>query len=189
MWWRPTKDWDNSQKPLRGNKDNPIGVEKITPKDKDKDKDKEKDNEKECEEKHNVVITLDAKASRWTIEEKGEIGKKDKHKVDDETLRSKLLSYWLNEDVVELAIIYNGCKKGKKLSKFDDKQLGIWVKKLKRCWFETNEGMKQVIENSIAGNYEWIFELKQPIKPIPKYENEWDIPKVIEKWWYYFYNA
>jgi hypothetical protein len=122
--------------------------------------------------------TLDADASRWNID------KETVAKKNGVTLEDRLLSLWLEREIIELAITYNECKKWKKLSKFKDPQLKIWVDKLRRCWFNTIEWMKQVLENSIAGWYEWIFELKQ--KPIvsSQVSKDW---KVIQRWWYNFY--
>ena len=160
LWWAPSgnqnavKNWDNIWKqPQWGWTNNP----KTTPKDKDKDKDKDK--EKGYGGKQDANVTLDAEASRWNT--KDAVGEKNKSM----TLNEKLKDLWLEDEVIELAIVYNGCKKWKKLDKFKDAQLKIRVSKLRKCWFDSIEGMKQVLENSIAGWYEWIFELKT--KPIP----------------------
>jgi hypothetical protein len=92
-------------------------------------------------------------------------------------LSDKLKQLWLEDEVIELAITYNWCKKWKKLDKFKEPQLKIWVDKLRRCWFNTIEWMIQVLENSIAGWYEWIFELKT--KPIIKQKiEEWKVVNV-----------
>jgi len=157
-WWRPKKDWDISQKPLVSEKIT-TGIENKKPKEKEKEKDKDKDKEKGYGEKQDANVTLDAEASRWNI--KDAVGEKNKSM----TLNEKLKDLWLEDEVIELAIVYNGCKKWKKLDKFKDAQLKIRVSKLRKCWFDSIEGMKQVLENSIAGWYEWIFELKT--KPIP----------------------
>ena len=182
LWWAPKwnsnagKTWENiSKQPQWGSKDNPSGVTKTTPNVNVNVNDNVNDNEKGCGEKREADNTLDANASRWIVEEKWVVGK---------TLSMKLSELWLEPELIELAETYDKCKKGKKLSKFQDAQLKIRVNKLRKCWFDSVEWMKQVLENSIAGWYQWIFELKQkPIdKPKPTYE--W---KVVKSWWYNFY--
>lgn len=134
------------------------------------------DNEKECEEKQDTQLTLDANASRWNT--KDTVGEKNnKCEANGIKLSDKLKQLWLEDEVIELAITYNWCKKWKKLDKFKEPQLKIWVDKLRRCWFNTIEWMIQVLENSIAGWYEWIFELKT--KPIIKQKiEEWRVVNV-----------
>ena len=153
--WRPPKNWDNSQKPKVSNSET-YGYETSKPNDNVNDNVNVNVNENE---KGLQGETLDANASRWTVEEKRAVGK---------NLGMKLSELWLEPELIELAETYDKCKKGKKLSKFQDAQLKIRVNKLRRCWFNTVEWMRQVLENSIAGSYEWIFELKQnptPTKP------------------------
>lgn len=185
LWWAPKgnsnagKTWENiSKQPQWGNKNNPSGVTKTTPNVNVNVNDNVNDNEKGCGEKREAGNTLDADASRWNIDNET-VAKKNGVMLED-----RLLSLWLEREIIELAITYNECKKWKKLSKFKDPQLKIWVDKLRRCWFNTIEWMKQVLENSIAGWYEWIFELKQ--KPIvsSQVSKDW---KVIQRWWYNFY--
>ena len=182
--WRRLKTFENSQKPKCNQsvtKQEPKcnqSVTKVYPNDNDNVNDNVNDNDNENEKglggKREANNTLDADASRLTVE-KWTVGK---------TLGMKLSELWLEPELIELAETYDKCKKGKKLSKFQDAQLKIRVNKLRKCWFDSIEWMKQVLENSIAGWYEWIFELKQkPIeKPKPTYE--W---KVVKSWWYNFY--
>lgn len=154
-WWRPKKTWDNSQKPLVSEKIT-TGYENWKPNVNDNVNVNVNENEKGCGEKREANNTLDANASRWIVGEKRVVGK---------TLSMKLGELWLEPELIELAETYDKCKKGKKLSKFQDEQLKIRVNKLRKCWFNTIEWMKEVLENSIAGWYEWIFELKQ--NPVP----------------------
>ena len=170
-WWAPegnsnaVKNWQNISKQPKNNQN----TTKNQPNDNQKQPNdnvndnvnvnvNENDNEKGCRGKREADITLDANASRWTVGEWA-VGK---------NLGMKLSELWLEPELIELAETYDKCKKGKKLSKFQDVQLKIRVNKLRRCWFNTVEWMRQVLENSIAGSYEWIFELKQnptPTKP------------------------
>lgn len=177
MWWRPPKDWDNSQKPHRGKKDNPIGVKEKTPNDNVNDNvnENENDNEKGSREKQDTQLTFDANASHWNIEER-DVG----IKYNSMKLNDKLHTLWLEDEVIDTAMLYNSCKKWKKLDKFKEPQLRIRVNKLRKCWFNTTEWMIQVLENSIAWWYEWIFELKQKPNTKPKPIEE---GKVVNVWW------
>ena len=186
--WRKVKTWDNSQKP-NGNqnitKQEPNGnqsVTKVYPNDNDNDNvnenDNVNDNEKGFGGKQDTQITLDANASRWIVEKKSVVGNEDKYEANGMKLSDKLRELWLEDEIIELAITYNGCKKWKKLDKFKDTQLKIRVDKLRRCWFNTIEWMKQVLENSIAWWYQWIFELKQKPNIKPKSIEEWKVVNV-----------
>lgn len=166
-WWAPewnsnaVKNWENISKQPKNNqtstKKQPKNNQK-QPNDNDNDNVNDNENEKGCGEEQG---TLDANASRWDKLET--VGKEIKNGMK---LSEKLSILGLEEDLIPLAVTYDGCKKWKKLSKFKDDQLKIRVWKLRKCWFNTVEWMKQVLENSIAWGYEWIFELKQ--RPIIK---------------------
>lgn len=180
LWWAPewnqnaVKSWNNSQ-------NNPNGVEQNNPKTtpKDKEKEKEKEKEKGYGGKQDTQITLDANASRWIVEKKSVVGEdKDKYEANGIKLSDKLSELWLEDEIIGLAVTYNSCKKWKKLDKFKDAQLKIRVDKLRRCWFNTIEWMKQVLENSIAWWYQWIFELKQKPNIKPKPIEEWKVVNV-----------
>lgn len=189
LWWAPkwnknaVKSWWKIQKQPQNNP-------KTTPNDNDNVNDNVNDNDNEknidIRQPCDADIALDADASRWN--KKDAVQKKNnKHNTDSDTLKQKLTDLWLEDEVIELAIVYNWCKKWKKLHKFADAQLKIRVNKLRKCWFDTIDWMKQVLENSIAGWYEWIFELKHPPKPTQQPQPKLEKTKVINSWWYNFY--
>ena len=187
-WWAPEwnqnarKNWNAIENWEKQSKQPVVDLEttknnqkqpKEKDKEKEKEKDKEKEKEKEFERKQDTQITFDANASHWNIEIKDTVGK-----TNGKTLSDKLKLLGLQDELIELAIVYDWCKKWKKLHKFDDKQLWIWVNKLKKCWFDTIEWMKQVLENSIAWWYQWIFELKQKPQIQQKPIASWSVIKV-----------
>jgi hypothetical protein len=112
----------------------------------------------------------------------------------------RLKDYQLSPDIINLIQEFDKCKKWQKISKMNDTQLWIWVKKLKKFWLDNDEWMKRVIENSMANGWQWIFELKWDDKKIAqnskepktdmdyielyhKYYLEYKEKELKEKWW------
>lgn len=186
LWWRPKKDWDNSQKPLRGLEQNPTGVETKTPNVNDNDNVNENVNENE-----NDINTLVADATRWDIEKKVAVAKKNKWDVDGKTLskqdainrlRQRMIDEWYSDTVVNLIMDFDEVKKWTKLHKQAEKSLKSFITTLNTR--DTDEQKIDVLNSAIAGPYQWIWpnKYKKQVTAKPKSDN-----KVVQAWWYNFY--
>lgn len=79
-----------------------------------------------------------------------------------EELKQKLeIEYQLPQSVIELAIVFDKYKAGKKIRKFDKGQLTRRVNKLKKDGLDCEEGMLMTLEKSIASWYQWTTPIRE----------------------------
>ena len=142
-------------------------------------------------ENENESIALVADATRWDIEKKVAVAKKNKWDVDGKVLskqdainrlRQRMIDEWYSDTVVNLIMDFDEVKKWTKLHKQTDKWIKAFITTLNTR--DTDEQKIDVLNSAIAGPYQWIWpnKYKKQVATKPKSDNN-----VVQAGWYYFY--